>query len=113
MVDLSNYGFKSLAYKTVKLEEYFVNSYFDEYFEYVNATSSTCSMCRILDAKYEKADLNEVITKQHQRHLTTTEYDRLLQVLKKFEDLFDGTLGTWNTNPAEFELKDDAKPVCS
>ena len=30
-----------------------------------------------------------------------------------FEYFFDGTLGTWNTAPAELELKDDVKPMCS
>ena len=70
-------------------------------------------MRRILEAKYEKADLNEVMTKQCQQHLTDTERHRLLQILKKFEDLFDGTLGKWNTTPVYLELKDDAKPVCS
>ena len=34
-------------------------------------------------------------------------------MLRKFEDLFDGTLGTWNTTPVDLELKDNAKPVCS
>jgi len=28
----------------------------------------------------------------------------------EFEDLFDGTLGDWNTEPISFELKRDAKP---
>ena len=51
-------------------------------------------MCRILDGKYENADLNEVMTKQFQIHLTATERHELLQLLKKFEDLFDGTLDT-------------------
>ena len=69
-------------------------------------------MRRILDVKYKKADLNEVTTKKCHKHLTAVERHRLFQLLKKFEDLFDGTLGTWNTNPLELELKDDAKPVC-
>ena len=35
------------------------------------------------------------MTKQCQ-HLEPEECDRLLYPLRKFEDLFDGTLGTWN-----------------
>ena len=70
-------------------------------------------MRRILDVKYEEADLNEVMTKQCQKHLTATEFHRLLQHLKKLGDLFDGTLDTWNTTPVDFELKDNVKPVCS
>ena len=50
-------------------------------------------MCIKLDAKYGKADLSEVMTKQCQKYLTDTEHHAILQLLKKFEDLFDGTLG--------------------
>ena len=67
-------------------------------------------MCRILYAKYEKDDLNKVMTKQCQ-HINAKERDRLLSLLSKYEDLFDGTLGTWNTTPVDLELRDDAKPV--
>ena len=56
-------------------------------------------MRRILDAKYENSDLNEVMNKQYQTYLTTTERNRLLHILIKFEDLFDGTLDTWNNTP--------------
>ena len=69
-------------------------------------------MCRILDAKYEKSDLNKVMDEQC-KHLTATEHNRLLHLLKKFEDLFDGTLGTWNTNPMDLELKYNGSHVCS
>ena len=35
----------------------------------------------------------------------------LLRLLRKFESLFDGTLGTWKTKPVELELKDpNCKP---
>ena len=64
MVDVINYNFKSITDKTVKQEEYFVNSYIDECFESDNAISSTRRMCRILDVDKKKADLNEVMTKQ-------------------------------------------------
>ena len=60
---------------------------------------STRRIRRVLDAKYEKSDLNEVMTKQYQTYLTTTERNRLLHLLNKFEDLFDGTLDTWNNTP--------------
>jgi len=30
----------------------------------------------------------------------------------EFEELFDGTLGEWETNPVSLELKDSAKPYC-
>jgi hypothetical protein len=31
----------------------------------------------------------------------------------KYEDLFDGTLGDWMTEPVSFELKEDARPYHS
>ena len=52
------------------------------------------------------------MTEQYQ-HLTATERHRLIQLLKTFKNLFDGTLGTWKTTPIESELKDDTKPVWS
>ena len=58
----------------------------------------------ILDAKYEKADLHKVMENQYQ-HLTMTQRNELLKLLQKFEELFDGTLGTWKTDPVDFKLK--------
>ena len=113
MVDVKKYNFKSITDKTVKPEESFLNLYVNECFESDNTISSTRIMRRILYAKYEKADLNEVMNKQCQKHLTTIERHSLLQLLKKLEDLFDGTLGTWNTTLLELELNEDAKPMCS
>ena len=69
-------------------------------------------MRSILGAKYEKSDLNKVMTEQCQ-HLKTEGNEQLVIVLKKYEDLFYGTLGTCNTTPVYLELRDDVKPVCS
>ena len=69
-------------------------------------------MRRILDKKYKKAELNEVTTKQCKKNLTSTERHALLQLLKKFKDLFDGTLGACNTTPVELELENKAKHLC-
>ena len=55
--------------------------------------SSTGRIRRILDSRYEKADLNQVMDKQCQ-HLSP---NKLLHILRKFEDLLDGTLCTWKT----------------
>ena len=81
VVEVINYNFKYIIYITVKLEEYFINLYVDEDFESDNTIKSTRRMRRILDVKYKKADLNEVMTKQCQKHLTTKEFHRLLQIL--------------------------------
>jgi len=47
---------------------------------------------RILDAHYEKADLKKIVT--NQAHLLDEEKLGLAKVLKEFEHLFDGTLGS-------------------
>ena len=113
MVDVSNYNFKFITDITVKPEESFINLYAEKDIESDNAIKSTRIMCRILYVKYKKADLNEVMNKQCQKHLTATERRALLQLLNKFEDLFDGTLGTRNTTMVDLELKDDVKLLCS
>ena len=57
-------------------------------------------MRRILEDKYKKSDLNKFTNKQYQ-HLNTKERNRPLILLRKYEDLFDGTLGTQNTTPVD------------
>ena len=37
----------------------------------------------------------------------------LLELLQKSEELFDGTLGTWKTDPVDFKLIEDVKSICS
>ena len=63
---------------------------------------------RILDAKYEKADLEKICAES--THLSDTERETLLKVLRKHEKLFDGTLGYWKGKPYDIELKPDATP---
>ena len=60
----------------------------------------------------KKADLHHIMETQCQ-HLTMTQHNELLKLLHKFEELFDVILGTWKTYPVYFELKEDAKPICS
>ena len=59
----------------------------------------------------KKVDLNMVMTKQCQ-HLNAEKCQRLLNLLRKFEDLYIGTLVKWTTTPLDLELKDDTKPMC-
>jgi len=47
-----------------------------------------------------------LLTVQEYTHLTQEEQTDLLKQLQKFERLFEGTLGTWKTEPVDFELKD-------
>jgi glutamyl/glutaminyl-tRNA synthetase len=62
----------------------------------------------ILDAKYCKADLEQIV--QECKQLDKEEQQKLLALLQKYEALFDGTVGTWNTEPVDILLKD---PNCT
>ena len=62
----------------------------------------------ILDAKYTQADLAEICREQEQ--LSSEEQTLLLEILKRHEAVFDGTLGTWNAEPYNIELKEGAEP---
>jgi hypothetical protein len=63
----------------------------------------------ILDAKYQKADLQSIV-KGKCKHLSTDQQKKLLQLLTKYETLFDGTLGDWKTKPVSFQLKEGVSP---
>jgi hypothetical protein len=63
----------------------------------------------ILDAKYSKADLQSVV-RDNCKHLSANQQKKLLQLLKKYESLFDGTLGDWKTKPVSFQLKEGVSP---
>ena len=63
---------------------------------------------KILDAKYEPADLQKVC--QEQTQLNKDEQQQLYTLLDKYSDLFDGTLGKWQMEDYDVELLPDAKP---
>jgi len=63
---------------------------------------------QILDAKYNAADLEEIAAEQE--HLTSEEQQMLHELLNKFTDLFDGTLGQWTDTAYNIELCPDAQP---
>jgi hypothetical protein len=48
----------------------------------------------ILNSKYKKVDLQSII-RDSCKHLSTDQQKKLLQLLKKYESLFDGNLGDW------------------
>jgi hypothetical protein len=77
--------------------------------EPISTRSATKHMMKILDTKYEKADL-PAITRENCYHLTVSDREKLLSVLLKFEPLFNGTLGDWKLLPVSFELKEGMKP---
>ena len=47
------------------------------------------------------------------QNLTEKQRNELLELLQKLEDFFYGTLGNWKTDPINFELKENTKPMCS
>ena len=58
--------------------------------------SESKRMKRILDAKYYKADIKTIT--ESSTHLDIQERNKLYTLLNKYEYLFDGNLGTWQTN---------------
>ena len=63
---------------------------------------------KILDAKYEPANLDKVVDRI--TYLNPTEKTKLNRFLRKHENLFDGTLRKWVGRPYEIELKEGAMP---
>ncbi len=52
---------------------------------------ATKCVTRILDAKYQKADI-QAIVKDKCSHLSADQKQKLLQLLQKYKSLFDGRL---------------------
>ena len=48
---------------------------------------------KILDAKYDKININELMA--NQKHLNANQQQQLKQLFMKYEKLFDGTLGLY------------------
>ena len=78
-------------------------------YEPIATASETKRVVEILDAKYEKANLPEVV-RDNCAHLASDEREQLLLLLSDYESLFDGTLGDWKTTPVKFELREGAEP---
>ena len=68
--------------------------------------AETKRMKLILDAKYSKADIKT--TAESSTHLDPQERNEIYTLLKKYESLFDGNLGTWHGKPYAIKLKPDA-----
>jgi hypothetical protein len=60
--------------------------------EQASTHNATKPVVKILDAKYDKADLPSIV-KDYCTHLSTSHCNLLLELLLKFEELFDGMLG--------------------
>jgi hypothetical protein len=73
--------------------------------ELQSTQDTTQRATQILYAKYSKADLQSVVS-NNCKHLSANQQKKLLQLLKNYELLFDGTLGDWKTKPVSFQLKE-------
>jgi hypothetical protein len=76
--------------------------------EPISTRSTTKHLVKILNAKYEKANLPAII-RENFSHLTAFDREQLLSVLLKFKLLFDGTVGDWKLPPVSFELMEGMK----
>ena len=70
------------------------NAFFQLSTELKTVQKATEQVTKILDAHYEKANLADVV-KCHCYHLSTKRRKAILNLLLWYEDLFDGTLGTF------------------
>ncbi len=71
---------------------------------------ATKGLIEILDAKYEKANLEAITEEDCLNYLSATDKDKLLKLLQEFEELVNGTLGDWDCNPIFLQLKEGAQP---
>ena len=88
-----------------------LNNFHRDHLEPTRNMESTEYTVELLDAKYEKSNLAEIIH-EHCAHLSSQQRNNMLKLLTKYEELFNGTLGDFNfkTNPVSLRLKKDAKP---
>jgi hypothetical protein len=70
-----------------------------------------CFATEILDAKYEKTDVAEVV--KGLTHLNAHQKADLLQVLQENDKMFDGTLGVYPHKKVHIDIDPNAKPVHS
>ena len=71
-------------------------------------TNETDRIAKILDAKYQPANLKELTA--NFPSLTANQQQQLYNCLNKQSSLFDGTLGLWKGAPYNIELRDNAQP---
>ena len=79
--------------------------------EPVSTASEKSRLINILDAKYEKANLDDLA--EQSKNLNDNQQKALRNLLGKYEDLFDGTLGDFDTEPVKLETKEGTCPVHS
>ena len=71
---------------------------------------ATTHIMKILDPKYEKANLRAFVNNDCNKHVNVPEHAKLMALLKEFEELFDGTLGDWDCELVSFQLEKGVNP---
>jgi hypothetical protein len=96
-----------------KLVDQFVDQFEKELlFSHDPVTTDAERIQNIVENKYCPADLRGITAECN--FLNKNEKESLFKLLDKFKHLFDGTLGSWKTEPIELELKEkDCKPYHS
>ena len=79
--------------------------------EPASTQEDTERMVQILYSTYRKAHIKQVANNTTQ--MNAEERILLLSIIEDFENLFDGTLGHWDTEPVNLELKTAYKPFIS
>ena len=86
-----------------------LRSQFKAFTEPILMQEATNRAVTIFDAKYKKANVLQVVH-ENCKHLTVSQQNHLLKLLLEFEELFNGTLGDWKTEPVKFKLKSGTAP---
>ena len=95
-------------YSEIAEQENNMTTYDNERYDSSIAKEASDRATRITAADYKKADLEKVVADC--KHLNKNEKKSLYKLLKRYEFLFDGTLGTWHSKPVDIELKEGATP---
>ena len=70
--------------------------------------SETKRIKKILDANYQKANLPKIV--KDLIYLNAIKQNKLLKLLRKYEQMFDGTLGNYTGSKYKIELKENIAP---
>ena len=66
---------------------------------------ATEQVIKILNSNYDKTDLHDFVANAHS--LNNKQKDQLLALLLDFQNIFNGTLGHWKTEPVEIKFRID------
>lgn len=69
---------------------------------------ATTRLKKILDAKYEAANIPKIVRSRHD--LSINKRTALKQLLEKYGSLFEQTLEVWRNKQVHLTLKKDAQP---